>query len=296
MSEQKGLGRGIGALLVDDTDEKEDDKLFLCDINKIDPNPSQPRSYFDPEKLSELSDSIKEKGIIQPLLVAKAIGNRYKLIAGERRLKAAKIAALDEVPVIVMEADSDNEQLELALIENIQRHDLNAIEEALAYQRLIADFNLTQEEVAKKVSKKRSSVTNILRLLKLPDKLQTDVIENKISEGHARALLRLQDDPDAMMAIRDRIVKDNLSVRETERICKAEKGGRKKRRQERYKAISCEEELPESYCNSLTNQVSNFLKSKVDITQNGSRGKLEIEYYSADDLERLVNLLGMGIK
>lgn len=291
MSEKKGLGRGVGALLMDDIDEGEDgDKFFLCDIDKIEANSAQPRSYFDPDKLSELSNSIKEKGVIQPLLVARGKGNRYKLIAGERRLRAAKIAALYEVPVIVMDAASQNEQLELALIENIQRHDLNAIEEALAYERLIEEFNLTQEEVAKKVSKKRSSVTNILRLLKLPEKLQTDVIENNISEGHARALLRVQDNPDIMMEIRERIIKEKLSVRETERICKAGKSKKKKRR-EQYKAPPVENGLPESYCKSLANQMTNSLNSKVSIVQSGSRGKLEIEYYSVDDLERLFSLL-----
>ncbi len=296
MAEKKGLGRGVGALLMDDIDDEEDGGggFFICDIDKIEPNPSQPRSYFDPDKLAELSNSIKEKGVIQPLLVARAKGNRYKLIAGERRLRAAKKADLYEVPVVVMEEDSDIGQLELALIENIQRHDLNAIEEALAYERLIEEFDLTQEEVAKKVSKKRSSVTNILRLLKLPDKLQADVVENNISEGHARALLRLQDNPDIMMDIRDRIIKEKLSVRETERICKAGKG-KKKKRAERYKADPVEEGVPGSYCKSLANQVSNSLNSKVSIIQSGSRGKLEIEYYSADDLERLVSVLTKSV-
>lgn len=291
MSEKKGLGRGVGALLMDEIDDdREGDKFFTCDIDKIEPNPSQPRSYFDPDKLSELSSSIKEKGIIQPLLVARAKGNRYKLIAGERRLRAAKIAALYEVPVVVMEASSEDEQLELALIENIQRHDLNAIEEALAYERLIEEFELTQEEVAKKVGKKRSSITNLLRLLKLPDKMQTDVIESRISEGHARALLRVQTDPELMMEIRDRVIREKLSVRETERACKTGKAAKNKHRN-KYKTVSVEEELPRSYCKSLTNQVSNSLNSKVSIIQNGGRGKLEIDYCSVDDLERLVGLL-----
>ncbi len=295
MSEKRGLGRGVGALLMDDIDEEDDgDRFFLCDIDKIEANPAQPRSYFDPDKLSELSNSIKEKGVIQPLLVTRAKGNRYKLIAGERRLRAAKIAALYEVPVIVMEAESQNEQLELALIENIQRHDLNAIEEARAYERLIEEFSLTQEEVAKKVSKKRSSVTNTLRLLRLPGNLQTDVIENNISEGHGRALLRLQDDHEIMMEIRDRIIKGKLSVRETERICKARKS-KKNKQQHQYKTLPVDDELPGSYCKSLANQMSNFLNSKVTIIQSGNRGKLEVEYYSGDDLERLFSLLSKGV-
>lgn len=290
MSIKNALGRGVGALLPDDLEGENEDIFFLCDIDKIEPNPQQPRSYFDPERLQELSESIRERGVIQPLLVTRSKGNRYHLIAGERRLRAAKMAGLEEVPVVVMESGSQNERLELALIENIQRHDLNAIEEALAYARLIEDFDLTQEEVSRKVGKKRSTITNLLRLLKLPQLLQNDVIENRISEGHARVLLRLKDDLGLMQEVRDRIVKEKLSVRETEQLCRA--GKNKRTQSPKPKTIQVSEgEIPKSYCKALTTQMINSLNTKVKILQNGARGKLEIEYYSVDDLDRLVNLL-----
>ena len=170
MSTKNVLGRGVGALLPEESTEAEE-KFFLCDIDKISANPHQPRSYFDEDKLQQLADSIREKGVIQPLLVTKGKGNRYTLVAGERRLRAATLAGLDEVPVVLMEQASANESLELALIENIQRHDLNPIEEATAYARLMDEFHLTQEEVARKVGRQRSTVTNVLRLLALPERL-----------------------------------------------------------------------------------------------------------------------------
>jgi ParB family chromosome partitioning protein len=290
MGIKNALGRGVGALLPDDIDNETDDRFFMCDIDKIEPNPQQPRSYFDPEKLEELCGSIRERGIIQPLLVTRSEGNRYHLIAGERRLRAAKMANKEEVPVVVMDASSNNERLELALIENIQRHDLNSIEEAKAYARLIEEFNLTQEQVSKKVGKKRSTITNVLRLLKLPQQLQNDVIENKISEGHARVLLRLKDDLDLMAEIRDKIVKEKLSVRDTERLCRAGKNKKKKNTELKPVQVTTGE-LPRSYCKALTTQMTNSLNTKVRILQNGARGKLEIEYYSGDDLDRLVSLL-----
>ena len=289
MGKKSVLGRGVGALLPTDLDQAEDEKFFLCDIDKIKPNPNQPRSYFDEEKLNRLAESIRERGVIQPLLVSRAKGNRYDLIAGERRLRAARIAGVDEVPVVVMEPGSDNESLELALIENIQRQDLNPIEEATAYSRLIHEFNLTQEEGAAKVGRKRSTITNVLRLLKLPRPLQDDVVAGRISEGHARVLLRLKDDQDRMWEIRDRIVNEDISVREAERLCRNRKAARPVRSKPSRTVDS--DELPKTYCKALTNQITNYLNTKVRIVQNGSRGKLEIEYYSSDDLDRLVSLL-----
>nr|WP_320010777.1 ParB/RepB/Spo0J family partition protein [uncultured Desulfobulbus sp.] len=284
------LGRGVGALLSEESLD-EDEKYFLCDIDKIVPNPHQPRGYFDPEKLQELADSIQEKGIIQPLLVIKGKGSRYTLIAGERRLRAAKLAGLDEVPVVVMDDAGDREHLELALIENIQRHDLNAIEEAQAYSRLMEEFSLTQEEVAQKVGRKRSTVTNVLRLLQLPAPLQEDVVLGTISEGHARVLLRLKDNPDQMQLIRDRIVDEGLSVRAAEKLCNGNKQKAPVKASEPRPQPVVKEELPTTYCNTLTNQLTNQLNTKVRIVQQGPRGKLEIEYYSSDDLDRLVGLL-----
>lgn len=288
MSSKKALGRGVGALLPENLSLEEEDRFFLCDIDKIEANPNQPRSYFDEEKLSQLAESIRERGVIQPLLVNRAGRNRYNLIAGERRLRAARIAGEDEVPVVVMEETAENESLELALIENIQRHDLNPIEEATAYSRLIDEFKLTQEEVAHKVGRKRSTVTNVLRLLNLPKTLQNDVSTGNITEGHARVLLRLKDSPQLMQEIRDRIIKEDLSVRQTEKICRQTPKKDKPAPKPRAKG----DELPSSYCRALTNQLTNHLNTKVKIVQNGVRGKLELEYYSSDDLDRLVSLLG----
>lgn len=283
------LGRGVGALLPDNLSGSGDDTFFYCDIDKIEPNPHQPRKHFDEDKLQRLAVSIAEKGVIQPLLVSRAKGNRYRLIAGERRLRAAKLSGLEEVPVVVMESDSEGKTFELALIENIQRHDLNPIEEAMAYSRLIQDFELTQEQVAKKVGRKRSTITNTLRLLNLPDYLQDDVANGIISEGHARVLLRVKDDDHRVQEIRGRVIREGLSVRETERLCRQPRVTAKAGPARTVKNSAGE--LPDSYCRSMSNQLINHLNTKVRIIQNGKRGKLEIEYYSSDDLDRLVTIL-----
>lgn len=285
------LGRGVEALLPTGMDGNEEESFFYCDIDKIEPNPHQPRKHFDEDRLKSLAESISERGVIQPLLVTKGKGNRYNLIAGERRLRAAKIAGQDEVPVVVMDPGSDENNLEIALIENIQRHDLNPIEEAIAYTRLINEFNLTQEKVAQKVGRKRSTVTNTLRLLNLPDYLQDDVATGTISEGHARVLLRLKGDDEKIQEIRERIIKEELSVRETERICKQSKAASNENKIEPQTKKKKPAELPDSYCSALSTQLINHLNTKVKIVQNGERGKLEIEYYSADDLDRLVSML-----
>lgn len=293
MSVKNVLGRGVGALLPDDLMETGEEKFFFCDVDKIIPNPDQPRKHFDEDRLQMLARSISEKGVIQPLLVSRGRGNRYNLIAGERRLRAARLAGKGEVPVVVMDSDSDEKNLELALIENIQRHDLNPIEEAMAYARLIQDFGLTQEVVAQKVGKKRSTVTNILRLLKLPDYLQDDIANGIISEGHGRVLLRVADDDQLLQQMRGQIIRDELSVRATERMCRQQKrinapaAATLKERQQKAE----EETLPPSYCRAVTNQLTNQLNTKVRLVQNGSRGRIEIEYYSNDDLDRLMGLL-----
>lgn len=287
MSSKNVLGRGVGALLPDDLALENDGRFFLCDIDKIAANPDQPRSFFDEEKLGQLAESIRERGIIQPLLVTKNGGNRYTLIAGERRLRAARIAGEDEVPVVVMDGGPDEENLEIALIENIQRDDLNPIEEARAYARLIEEFQLTQEEVGRRVGRKRSTITNILRLLNLPETLQNDVAISQITEGHARVLLRLKENPQLMQEIRDRIIKEDLSVRQAENICRQTPKQQKVIPKSRVKG----DELPGSYCRALSTQLTNHLNTKVRIVQNGVRGKLEIEYYSSDDLDRLISLV-----
>lgn len=280
-----GLGQGVGLLFVND----EEEKYLECDIEKIIPNKHQPRSYFEEEGLNELTLSIEEHGVLQPLLVAMQEDGLYQLIAGERRLRASLRAGLKKVPVIVRVVDNDDSMLELALIENIQRKDLNVIEEAEAYNKLIERFNYTQEQAAQRVGKKRSTITNILRLLQLPEYIKSDLEQGALTEGHARVLLRIIDSPTELQELRNQIIKKNLSVRQTEQSIRKAKGTGKSTLSSNQGALLLE--IPNSYCTSLTNQLTNTLHSKVHITQNGSRGKIEIEYYSLDDLERLIGLM-----
>lgn len=281
----KGLGRGVDLLFNQNEDEEH---YFSCEINQIIPNQFQPRNHFDEEGLKELAGSIQEKGIIQPLVVAANSDGSYGLIAGERRLRASKLIGLEEVPVVVRKIDGDDELLELALIENVQRQDLNPIEEAEAYEKLIKVFSYTQEEAAARVGKKRSTVTNRLRLLQLPDFIQEDIETKKITEGHARAILRLSDDPSAMKNARDQIVSKSMSVRQAEKLTSRMKQETRGTRSTTPKQSTT---IPESFSLSLINRVTNKLHSKAQLVQNGSRGKLEIEYYSLDDLERLIDLI-----
>lgn len=284
MAKHTGLGQGVSLLFGD----KQEDKFFHCDIDKIIPNKHQPRTSFNDANIQELADSIRENGVIQPLIVTHSdVPDVYELIAGERRLRASKLANLQTVPVVILEVDNENSLLEMALIENIQRTDLNPMEEAEAYSKLIDKFGYTQEETAKKVGKKRSTITNMLRLLNLPLSIKTDIVEGVLSEGHGRALLRLADDPLKLKEVRELIVKKNLSVRQTETLVRNVTATPTGKARVQLK----ESELPTSYCTALTNQLTNRLHSRVLITQNGSRGKIEIEYYSLDDLERLVNLV-----
>ena len=209
MAKATGLGQGVNLLFGED----DGDKYFTCDIDQITPNKHQPRNHFQEDSLRELSDSIKENGIIQPLIVTSGEkSDSYELIAGERRLRASKIAGLTEVPVILMDVDDDDTLLELALVENIQRTDLNPLEEAEAYSKLIEKFGYTQEETAKKVGKKRSTVSNSLRLLNLPGYIKEDIVNGLLSEGHGRALLRIVDEPITVKEIRDIIIQKQLSV------------------------------------------------------------------------------------
>ena len=291
MTTKNVLGRGVGALLPEEATEAED-KYFLCDIEKIRANPNQPRSYFDEEKLRQLAESIGEKGVIQPLLVTRGKGGQYTLIAGERRLRAARLAGLEEVPVVLMDDGGDTESLELALIENLQRHDLNPLEEAAAYARLMDEFHLTQEEVARKVGRQRSTITNVLRLLQLPPSLQNDVVQGLVSEGHARALLRLKEQPERLQEIRNRIVEEGLSVRAAERLCQQPQPKKQADGEAAVQAATpTEVELPPEYCAALVNQLTNRLHARVRLVQQGQRGRLEIEYYSSADLDRLIGLL-----
>lgn len=283
MSKKTGLGQGVGLLF-----GEEQEKYFECDINKITPNKYQPRTHFNADELQELADSIREKGIIQPLIVTLGKGDDYELIAGERRLRASKIAGLSHVPVILLDVDNEDSLLELALIENVQRTDLNPIEEAEAYKKLIEKFGYTQEETAKRVGKQRSTIANILRLLKLPEFIHRDITDGLLSEGHGRALVKLAEEPAKIQEIRNIIIKNGLSVRQTEKMIK--KASQPLSRSKRTLSPP-EEEIPLSYKNSLVTQLTNRLNSKVTISQNGSRGKIEIEYYSLDDFDRVAELL-----
>ncbi len=283
MSKKTGLGQGVGLLF-----DEEQEKFFECDINKIIPNKYQPRTHFNPEDLQELADSIHEKGIIQPLIVTSGSNGDFELIAGERRLRASKLAGLSHVPVILLEVDHEDSLLEIALIENVQRTDLNPIEEAEAYKKLIEKFGYTQEETAKRVGKQRSTVTNMLRLLKLPEIIRRDITDGLLSEGHGRALVKLADEPLKIQEIRNIIIKNGLSVRQTEKIIK--KASVPQSRPKKTIQIPIEA-MPLAYKNSLVTQLTNRLNSKVAISQNGSRGKIEIEYYSLDDLDRVADLL-----
>jgi ParB family transcriptional regulator, chromosome partitioning protein len=285
VAKHTGLGQGVSVLFGQESEEK----YFQCDIDKIVPNKHQPRSHFSDQDLTELAESIRENGIIQPLIVTQTDDpGVYELIAGERRLRASKIAKLDQVPVVVLDVTDDNTLLEMALIENVQRTDLNPIEEAEAYNKLIEKFGYTQEETARRVGKKRSTITNLLRLLSLPGFIKIDITEGVLSEGHARALLRLSDDPIKMKEVRDLIARKNLSVRQTEKLVR--NVSTPIANQTKTPSLK-DSEIPVSLCNTLSNQLTNKLHSRISIVQNGSRGKIEIEYYSLDDLERLVSMI-----
>lgn len=286
MSKKRGLGRGLSALISDDLEEKIAEQngagIKRIKTTLIEPNRDQPRKVFDEDALQELSDSIKKYGIIQPIIVT----NRdayYEIIAGERRWRAAKIAGLKEVPVIVKDY-SDIQTLEVALIENIQRENLNSIEEALAYQRLIEEFKMKQDEIAEKVSKSRSTITNILRLLNLDKRVQQMIIDEMISSGHARTLLAITD-KNMQYDIAMRIFDNKLSVRETEKLIKNINKPMKK------KKTKVQDELLHIY-KHLENEIKEILGTQVTINKkNDKMGKIEIEYYSENDLERIIELM-----
>ncbi len=286
MSKRSALGKGLDALLPSEV-EGEAGAYFICPVEAITPNPSQPRKRMDDDSLQQLADSIREKGVLLPLVVRETTEQLFEIIAGERRWRAAIMAGLTEVPVLVKDV-SPLDRLEMALIENIQRQDLNPLEEAEAYLRLVKEFNLTQEDVAKRVGKDRSTVANTLRINQLPDFAKEDLSSGMLTMGHARVLLSL-DSEGAMRELRDEIINHGLNVRQAENLAKKlKKSKTAPRRMVSRKKAS---ELPESYCRALTNDLVRHLGSKARIVQNGQRGKVEIEYYSTDDLERLMALI-----
>lgn len=287
-----GLGRGLNTLIpsapAKDTEsekilkkEEQTKSEIIVPILKIEPNPDQPRRQFDEDSLQELADSIKQYGILQPLIVKKH-EKFYEIIAGERRWRAAKLAGLKEVPVLIRDY-AENEIVEIALIENIQREDLNPIEEALAYKRLMEEFSLKQDQVAAKVSKSRASITNSLRLLKLDQRVQNLLSEEMITTGHARALLAIND-PDQQYEIAMKVFDEKLSVREIEKLVKQMSKKKKETPKE-------ENKVQEYLFANIEESLKQALGSKVNIKNRNDKGKIEIEYYSKEELDRLVDML-----
>lgn len=289
------LGKGLMALLPIEAETdglslraetaSSDSPYFICPISFIQANPYQPRKIFNPEELESLAASIKEKGILQPLVVRKVSENHYELIAGERRLRAAQIAELEKVPVLVKDI-AISDRLELALIENIQRENLSPLEEAEAYAQLVEEFGLTQEMVAKRVGKNRSTVANSLRILQLPEYAKVSLSNGSVSSGHARVLLSLSDEGQ-VRALHDAIISESLSVRETEQMAKKMKGPVKNKPLVKRPEPS----LPLPYCQTVTKTLTDYFGTRSTIVQNGSKGKIEIEYYSGEELERLLALM-----
>lgn len=282
MARAGGLGKGMAALLSVADVSEDAQTYFICPIEQIRPNKNQPRKNFSQEKLEELAASIREQGVIQPLVVTKK-ESFFEIIAGERRWRAAQKAGLHEVPVVIREA-SENNVLELALIENIQRQDLNAIEEAQAYRSLVDHLNISQEDVAKRVGKNRTTVTNALRLLKLPEDIQHDIIEERLSMGHARALLALEN-LELVEKARQEIIQKQLSVRATEEMIRRLKVNPDPIAKKRPKQ-------PDLLMSSLEEQLQKRFQSRVAIRKIGTKaGRLEIHFSDSDDLTRIIDLL-----
>jgi ParB family chromosome partitioning protein len=281
LNKKFGLGKGLGALI---PEEVAEDGSFILKVsmNLIKANKDQPRKSFDPEKISELAQSIKEHGVIQPIILNKE-GDIYLVIAGERRFRAAKSIGLAEIPAIIMNVDN-KKILELSLIENIQREDLNPIEEAIAYKKLIFDFSLTQEEISKKVSKSRAAITNCMRLLNLDERVQDYIIDGVISEGHGRAILGLND-KQVQYEIAQMVIDESLNVRQTERIVK---------NFDSEKVVKVVEKQKNIYYKDVLNKLEDHFGTKVFInSKNKNKGKIEIEYYSEEDFERILEVFNI---
>lgn len=294
MARKNALGRGLGALIEDGNNEAPEreggvvpsaDIINEVAIDRIDVNPFQPRNNFDEESLEELAESIKELGIIQPISLRKLDDGRYQLITGERRVRAAKIVGIDTIPAYIREAN-DQLMLEMALVENIQREDLDAIEIAISYQRLIEECELTQENLSQRVGKKRATVTNYLRLLKLPAEIQLGIRARHLSMGHARALINVEE-PDIQLKAYEKIVADELSVRKTEELVRK----MKEKKDEPPKGPQTKPKLSEEYV-ELKNHLANYFDTDVKFkrTDNGT-GQIIISFNSDEDLERIIAIL-----
>ena len=305
MAKRKALGRGLGAFFPDYEEDqqgenKQQDKesgnyyadpgkrvnvVMELPVNNIRPNPHQPRKEFDEQRLLELSDSIQRHGLIQPITVHHLGDDRYELISGERRLRAAKLAGVDDIPAYIREVN-DDDILAYALIENIQREELNPMEVAMGYQRLMEECQYTQEEVARKVGKNRSTITNLLRLLQLPDYIQAALRDEKISMGHARALINVENKGDQKKLLEEAVEKE-YSVRQVE---EAVRKLQKKRAAEKEGAPNKDKEEHQAVYREITNQLRNKLSTKVDIKSKKKGGEIRISYYSNDELDRILKL------
>ncbi|MFA5316916.1 MAG: ParB/RepB/Spo0J family partition protein [Dehalococcoidales bacterium] len=276
--EKRVLGKGLKALIPDDVPQRSESRgAVLINVGDIVPGRFQPREVFDPDKLRDLIQSIKEKGLIQPVVV-RPTGGGYELIAGERRLRAAKELGIAQVPAIIKDV-KDDEALEIALIENIQRDDLNPIEEAKAYQRLSDEFSLTQEQISEKVGRNRASVSNMIRLLKLPEKIREEIYAGRISMGHAKAILMLDSEQD-QLGLCIKILKRGLSVREAEYYVRRKITGKARPARPRKHATEIR---------AVEEELQRILGTKVTLLHQAKRGKIMIEYYSNEDLDRLLN-------
>lgn len=300
MSKRQALGRGLGVYFPNLNENESGpngevknpfieaknpvNTIVHVPVNQIRPNPNQPRKEFDEVRLQELSDSIVQHGLIQPITVRHLGSNRYELISGERRLRASKMAGLETIPAYVREIN-DNDSIVLALIENVQREDLNAIEVALGYQQLIDEFALTQEEVAKKVGKNRSTVANMLRLLNLPAFIQSALKQGKISTGHARSLLSI-DDEKLQKALLQKAIDEDLSVRQMEDAVRKVQQSQKEKKVKPKTAVD-EHSI---HLEAITKRLRSKLSTKVELKKKHEGGEIRIEYYSQDDLERLLQL------
>lgn len=280
---KKGLGKGLDVLFSEDNSPSIDNGIVELKITQIEPNANQPRKSFDQEKLSILADSIKEHGLIQPIIVVKSDNGFYTIVAGERRWRAAKKAGLDSIPAVVKNYSAQT-VTEVALIENLQREDLNPIEEALGYKSLIDEYNLTQDEISKRIGKSRSAIANSLRLLSLEDELQQHLISGEISEGHARAILSLNG-----FVLREfllnRIITDGLNVRQAEKLAKE----LQKEKKEKTNGVT----VYDIELDRIKNKLELGLGTKVKIQQGSKKGKIEIEYYGNEDLERILSLFNI---
>jgi ParB family transcriptional regulator, chromosome partitioning protein len=279
LNKKFGLGKGLGALIPEEDTNLENNAVMKIEMNLIKANENQPRKNFDEEKIEQLAESIKEHGIVQPIVLKKE-GNTYTIVAGERRWRASKSIGLKEIPAVVMEL-TDKQVLEISLIENIQREDLNPIEEAIAYKKLIDEFNLTQEVLSKRIGKSRTAVTNCLRLLNLDERVQDYLIDGVISEGHGRTLLAVAD-KDTQYILAQKVIDEGLNVRDTEKFIKS-LGKEKKEKNSKYK--------DNIYFVDIKDKLQDYFGTKVSLINKKNKGKIEIEYYSEDDLQRILDIL-----